>query len=69
MPQCVGLSGGSSVEVVARDGNPRAFELHHVMTQVANCDFSFSGIKTWVKKTASLEEKKYGKTREILFEY
>jgi len=49
------------VELVAHDGNPRAFELHPVMSQAANCDFSFSGIKSWVRRTADREEQKYGK--------
>lgn len=62
LPQCAGLSGGCSVELVARDGNPRAFELHPVMPQAANCDFSFSGIKSWVRQTAEREEQKYGIT-------
>lgn len=49
------------MELVARDGNPRAFELHPVMSKVANCDFSFSGIKTWLRRTADREEEKFGK--------
>jgi len=66
LPQCVGLSGGASIELIARDGNHRAFDLHQVMTRAPNCNFSFSGIKTWLQRTADLEEQKYGKRCRIL---
>jgi len=49
------------VELVARDGDPHAFPLRHVMSQTANCNFSFSGIKSWLRKTANQEEEKFGK--------
>jgi len=55
------------VELVARDGNPRAFDFHPVMSQSANCDFSFSGIKTRLRRLADREEQKYGKKQEQLF--
>jgi len=55
------------VELIARDGNPRAYELHHVMSRVANCDFSFSGVKSWLRKEAEREEKKYGKKCQLVF--
>lgn len=57
------------MELVARDGNPRAFELHHVMSQLPNCNFSFSGIKAWASKTARQEEQNYGKKRRLLFKF
>jgi len=57
------------VELVARDGNPRAFELHHVMSQSPNCNFSFSGIKTWAWRTAREEEQNYGKKRRLSFKF
>jgi len=66
LPQCAGLSGGRSVELVARDGNPRAFQLHPVMSQAQNCDFSFSGIKSWLRRMAEKEEQNYGKKHEQL---
>jgi len=68
LPQCVGLSGGRSVELVARDGDPRAFGLHHVMSRAQNCDFSFSGIKTWLHKTADREEHKYGENQKHIID-
>jgi len=69
LPQCAGLSGGASVELVARDGDPRSFGLRPVMTKSADCNFSFSGIKTWVRRNAELEEEKYGRNRKILSGY
>jgi len=56
------------VELVALDGDPRAFPLRSVMSTTANCDFSFSGIRSWLQRTAKEEEQKYGRKCKQLFE-
>lgn len=60
LPQCSGLSGGGAIEIVAKEGNPLAFKLHPVMTQIADCNFSFAGIKAWAQKEIEIEEKQHG---------
>ncbi len=44
--------GGPALEQAARDGDPQAFELPRPMKGRPNCDFSFSGLKTAVRKLA-----------------
>lgn len=57
LPQCSGLSGGQAIELLAKDGNPQAFKLHPVMSQAADCNFSFAGIKAWAQGAIEKAEK------------
>ena len=45
----LGYPGGPAVEVAARDGDPKRFDLPRPLTGRAGCDFSFSGLKTAVR--------------------
>lgn len=47
----LGYPGGPAVEKRAREGNPAAFSFPVPMKGRAGCDFSFSGLKTAVRKT------------------
>lgn len=58
LPSCSGLSGGASIELLARDGNPKAFQFPQIMTKLPDCNFSFSGIKTAARKIIDVEEKR-----------
>ena len=60
VPECYGLSGGASVDLMARSGDPTAFELVHVMTREADCNFSFCGLKENFRRTIKREEEKHG---------
>lgn len=42
----LGFPGGPAVEKIARDGNPKAFDLPRTFIHDARLDFSFSGLKT-----------------------
>ncbi|KAK7484909.1 hypothetical protein BaRGS_00023829 [Batillaria attramentaria] len=55
---CSGLSGGAAIELIAQSGNPKAFQFPQVMTQLPDCNFSFSGIKTAARKIIEMEEKR-----------
>jgi len=46
----LGLPGGPKVEQLALGGNAHAFELPNPLLGRKGCDFSFSGLKTAVKK-------------------
>ena len=60
LPLCTGLSGGRAIELAARDGNIHAFNCIPVMSQLADCNFSFAGIKAWALRTVEKDEEKYG---------
>jgi N6-L-threonylcarbamoyladenine synthase len=45
----LGYPGGPAVERLARDGNPRRFDLPRPLQGTKTCDFSFSGLKTAVR--------------------
>ncbi|MDE1900681.1 MAG: tRNA (adenosine(37)-N6)-threonylcarbamoyltransferase complex transferase subunit TsaD [Alphaproteobacteria bacterium] len=45
----LGYPGGPLIEQAARNGDPSAFALPRPMVGRANCDFSFSGLKTAVR--------------------
>eukprot|EP00106_Octopus_bimaculoides_P017121 XP_014784563.1 PREDICTED: probable tRNA N6-adenosine threonylcarbamoyltransferase, mitochondrial isoform X2 [Octopus bimaculoides] len=57
LPQCYGLSGGASVELLAKNGQPHAFEFPQVMLQSPDCNFSFSGFNSMAHRYISLAEK------------
>ncbi|MCX5615556.1 tRNA (adenosine(37)-N6)-threonylcarbamoyltransferase complex transferase subunit TsaD [Bombella sp. TMW 2.2559] len=46
----LGWPGGPALEKLARDGNPRAYELPRPLKGRPSCDFSFSGLKTAVSR-------------------
>ncbi len=46
----LGYPGGPAVERAARHGDPRRFDLPRPMRGRPNCDFSFSGLKTAVRR-------------------
>jgi len=46
----LGIPGGPQVEKMARGGNAQAFDLPNPLQGRKGCDFSFSGLKTAVKK-------------------
>ena len=46
----LGYPGGPLVEIAARDGDPARFDLPRPMKGRDNCDFSFSGLKTAVRR-------------------
>jgi tRNA N6-adenosine threonylcarbamoyltransferase len=48
----LGYPGGPAVERVAKSGNPARFPLPRPMVGRPGCDFSFSGLKTAVKRLA-----------------
>jgi N6-L-threonylcarbamoyladenine synthase len=50
------ISGGAKVEKLAAGGNENAFELPHPLLGRTGCDFSFSGLKTAVKKRVESKE-------------
>ncbi|VBB69856.1 TsaD/Kae1/Qri7 protein, required for threonylcarbamoyladenosine t(6)A37 formation in tRNA [invertebrate metagenome] len=47
----LGYPGGPAIECFARAGNPHRFTLPRPMKGRAGCNFSFSGLKTAVRKT------------------
>jgi N6-L-threonylcarbamoyladenine synthase len=48
----LGFPGGPAVEACARGGDPKAFELPRPMMERKGLDFSFSGLKTAVRRIA-----------------
>ncbi len=46
----LGYPGGPAIEKLARDGNPRRFELPRPLAGRPGCDFSFAGLKTAVRQ-------------------
>lgn len=48
----LGYPGGPAVEAAARSGNPDRFNLPTPMVGRPDCDFSFSGLKTAVRRVA-----------------
>lgn len=46
----LGYPGGPVIEKLAQLGNPEAFKMPMPMSGRAGCDFSFSGIKTFLRK-------------------
>ena len=49
----LGFPGGPAVEQAANGGDPQRFQLPRPMWRKPGCDFSFSGLKTAVRQTAS----------------
>ncbi|MGI9413452.1 MAG: tRNA (adenosine(37)-N6)-threonylcarbamoyltransferase complex transferase subunit TsaD [Hyphomicrobiales bacterium] len=52
----LGFPGGPAVERTARSGDPERFSLPRPLAGQAGCNFSFSGLKTAVLKTAQANE-------------
>ncbi|EGG19411.1 O-sialoglycoprotein endopeptidase [Cavenderia fasciculata] len=52
------IHGGEAIEILAKKGNHKGYTLPIPMVSSLNCDFSFSGLKSHLKKTIdSLKEK------------
>ncbi|MBT4710406.1 MAG: tRNA (adenosine(37)-N6)-threonylcarbamoyltransferase complex transferase subunit TsaD [Alphaproteobacteria bacterium] len=51
-----GYPGGPEIEKAARDGDPNRFPLPRPMAGRPGCDFSFSGLKTAVRRTVEQAE-------------
>ncbi|XP_046334794.2 probable tRNA N6-adenosine threonylcarbamoyltransferase, mitochondrial [Haliotis rufescens] len=64
LPQFSSVSGGVAIETLAREGNPKAFDLPLMLTQIRTCDFSFSGLKSQAKRFIAREEERQGVSRE-----
>ncbi|XP_014664381.1 PREDICTED: probable tRNA N6-adenosine threonylcarbamoyltransferase, mitochondrial isoform X1 [Priapulus caudatus] len=62
LPECDGMSGGESVERVARRGDPHKFVDRYpaTMSKYRDCNFSFSGMKTTTMRLIEREEEKHG---------
>jgi len=48
----LGFPGGPAIELAARTGDPRRFRFPRPLADTAGFDFSFSGLKTAVRRTA-----------------
>lgn len=46
----LGYPGGPIIEKLAREGNPKAYDFPKPLIHHKNCDFSFAGLKTAVKR-------------------
>ncbi|KAH9496874.1 putative tRNA N6-adenosine threonylcarbamoyltransferase, mitochondrial [Bulinus truncatus] len=60
LPELSGISGGASVERLAREGDHKAFPPVHVMTSHADCNFSFAGLKTATRRLIQAEYQRLG---------
>ena len=54
------LSGGRAIEILAQSGNPQHYDLVSVMSQQADCNFSFSGLKSAIGLIIESEEERQG---------
>lgn len=52
----LGFPGGPAVEAAARGGNPRSFKLPRPLSGTAGYDFSFSGLKSAVRRHVEVTE-------------
>ncbi|GAB6033348.1 hypothetical protein CHUAL_013115 [Chamberlinius hualienensis] len=55
--ECSTLSGGESIELLARKGNPLAFPYPIPLLKYRSCNFSFAGLKTSARRSIILQEK------------
>ncbi len=62
----LGYPGGPAVEKLARDGNPRRFDLPRPLAGRPGCDFSFAGLKTAVRQIVDRGEVVDDRTRADL---
>lgn len=63
----VGGGGGPAVEALAAKGNPKAFHFSVPMQSRKDCDFSFAGLKTNVRRTTEklMEERNVASVAEL----
>ncbi|TSW62337.1 putative tRNA N6-adenosine threonylcarbamoyltransferase, mitochondrial [Bagarius yarrelli] len=59
-PECVGLSGGQAIELLAKKGDRLQFQFKPPMGQKYDCNFSFAGIRNQVTMTIKRKEKQEG---------
>ncbi len=62
----LGYPGGPAVEAAAATGDPARFALPRPLAGQPNCDFSFSGLKTAVRRQAELMDPADGQGRADL---
>ncbi|ESO96349.1 hypothetical protein LOTGIDRAFT_227060 [Lottia gigantea] len=60
LKECQGLSGGASIELLAKRGDPNSFNNPSYLSHERNCNFSFSGMKEHFRHIIMKEEKKQG---------
>lgn len=53
----LGYPGGPAIELQARSGNPRAWDLPRPMLDSSDWNFSFSGLKTALRRAVTLQGK------------
>lgn len=56
----LGYPGGPAIELAARSGDPKRFSLPRPLTNKPGCNFSFSGLKTAVRRAAEALESEQG---------
>lgn len=59
-PQCSSLSGGQAIELLAKDGDGKRFNLRTPMGHLYDCCFSFAGLKTQIMRTIKKMETEEG---------
>lgn len=59
-PRCSALSGGQAIELLAKDGDRKRFNLRTPMGQIYDCCFSFAGLKTQIMRTIKRMETEEG---------
>ncbi|XP_037542202.1 probable tRNA N6-adenosine threonylcarbamoyltransferase, mitochondrial [Nematolebias whitei] len=59
-PQCSSLSGGQAIELLAKDGDRKRFNLRTPMGHIYDCCFSFAGLKTQIIRTIKKMETEEG---------
>jgi len=57
--------GGPAIEAVAENGDPRAYDLPRPLKGRPNCDFSFSGLKTAVRKLVERPDTKLSEASTV----
>lgn len=65
LPECYGLTGGASIELIAKKGNMEVFKIPQILRQRNDCNFSFSGLRSAYQNYIEEEEKKQGKIYEM----
>ena len=55
------MSGGASLEKIAKGGNHKAFKTPHIMPRMPDCNFSFAGAHSTFMQYVKAEEQKQGK--------
>ncbi|XP_067121020.1 tRNA N6-adenosine threonylcarbamoyltransferase, mitochondrial-like [Centruroides vittatus] len=59
IPQYSHMCGGQAIEVLAKQGNPKAFEFKLPLHRYRSCNFSFSYLRSYSSQLIEKEEEKY----------